>query len=281
MGAMRTADLKRQLRRTLDTDRLRPVLRTVLGAVISIEAGVERVIDVARSRPAPIPAGSVTAVVKTFQRPREVRRLVASIRRVQPDLPILVVDDNRVPSQIPGTELLSVPFNSGASAGRNAALAHIRTPYFLLLDDDFVFTRRTAIATPLAVLDAHPKIDIIGGTVVNLPDFSVHDYSGVVMEGPPAHPDLEQGTTIGGLPVYAKVPNFFLGRTETVRAVGWNDDLKFLEHHEFFRRAWGVLTTVYDRDLRVLHARNPFDRSSPERTANVDSAHARLRQIYS
>jgi hypothetical protein len=73
----------------------------------------------------------VTAVIKTFQRPRQVRRLVASMHRVQPDLDILVIDDDRTPTAIPGTELLAMPFNSGISAGRNAALRQIETPYFL------------------------------------------------------------------------------------------------------------------------------------------------------
>lgn len=274
-------EFKRDLRQKVDTDRLRPVLSVALDVVMSVESFVERARDLVRPTAPPIPAGMVTAVIKTFQRPREVRRLVSSMQRVQPDLSILVVDDNRSAASIPGAELLKMPFNSGISVGRNAALAQIRTPYFLLLDDDFIFTRDTAIAGPLALIDGHPMIDILGGAVVNLPDFSIHDYSLVTMDGHPARPRFQQGSTAGGLPVYAKVPNFFIGRTATVRAVGWTDELKVMEHHEFFWRAWGVLTTVYDENLRVLHARNPFDRSSVERAENMTASHFQLRQIYS
>ena len=277
---MVSAQRKRELRRRYDTDRFRPVMRAGLDAVNSVEIVGQRALDLRRPPAPPLPPGAVTAVIKTFQRPRQVRRLVASMQRVQPDLPILVVDDNRDPTPIPGTELLAMPFNSGISAGRNAALAQVETPYVLLLDDDFVFTRQTALAGPIATMEAHPEIDILGGAVVNLPDFSVNDYSLITMTPHPAEPRFDHGATIGGLTVYSKVPNFFVGRTERVRAVGWTEELKVYEHHEFFWRAWGELTTVYDPSWRVIHARNPFDRSSPERNQNLDEARAVLRSRY-
>jgi hypothetical protein len=130
------------------------------------------------------------------------------------------------------------------------------------------------------VVEAHPTIDILGGEVVNLSDFSVHDYSRLAMVGHPALPRFQLGSRVGGLTVYAKVPNFFLCRTETVRAVSWTEAVKIMVDNKFFWRAWGILRTVFDENLRVLHARNPFDRSSPERAANVVSASVRLRQIY-
>ena len=100
------------------------------------------------------------------------------------------------------------------------------------------------------------------------------------MTGHPSLPRFPHGATIGDLPVYSKVPNFFVARTERVRAIGWTEELKVLEHHEFFWRAWGELTTVYDSSWRVVHARNPFDRSSAERTENLASARDSLRRRY-
>jgi glycosyltransferase involved in cell wall biosynthesis len=279
MLAMVSSQRKRQLRMQYDTDRFRPLMRIGLDAVNAAEAVAQRGIDLGRDPAPPLPDGAVTAVIKTFQRPRQVRLLVASIRRVQPDLPIIVVDDNREPTSIPGTELLAMPFNSGISAGRNAALRRVETPYVLLLDDDFVFTRQTALAGPLATIEAVADIDILGGAVVNLPDFSVNDYSRIAMHDHPATPRFALGSTVGGLVVHAKVPNFFVGRTERVLSVGWTEELKVLEHAEFFWRAWGELTTVHDPSWRVLHARNPFDRSSPERNENLAAARQTLASL--
>jgi glycosyltransferase involved in cell wall biosynthesis len=279
MAAMFSAQRKRELRARYDTDRFRPLLRVGLDGVNAVAAAAQRPIDLGRDPAPTVPVDAVTAVIKTFQRPRQVRRLVASIRRVQPDLPIIVVDDNRDPTPIPGTELLAMPFNSGISAGRNAALRRVETPYVLLLDDDFVFTRQTSLAGPIAAMEAVADIDILGGAVVNLPDFSVNDYSLIAMEGHPATPRFALGSMVGGLAVHAKVPNFFVGRTERVLSVGWTEELKVLEHAEFFWRAWGELTTVYDPTWRVLHARNPFDRSSPERNENLAAARQTLARL--
>lgn len=277
---MFSARRKRELRLRYDTDRFRPLMRVGLDGVNAVEAVAQRAVDLGRDAAPPLPDGVVTAVIKTFQRPRQVRRLVASMRRVQPDLPIIVVDDNREPTPIPGTELLAMPYNSGISAGRNAALRRVETPYVLLLDDDFIFTRQTALAGPIATMEAVADVDILGGAVVNLPDFSVNPYAHITMTGHPATPRFAQGATVGGLPVYAKVPNFFVGRTERVRTIGWTEELKVLEHHEFFWRAWGELTTVYDSSWRVIHARNPFDRSSAERNENLATSRAALARLH-
>jgi hypothetical protein len=64
---------------------------------------------------------------------------------------------------------------------------------------------------------------------------------------------------IGGVPVYDIVANFFIGRTERIRLVGWTPELKRIDHNDFFSRAKGVLTTVFNEDLKCLHARDPYD----------------------
>ena len=274
-----SAQKKRELRARFDNDRSRAFARRAVDAVIAAEVASQRPLDWKRTPLQGVPEASVTAVIKTFERPREVRRLVKSIRRTHPDLPIIVVDDSRDPRLVKGAELLAMPFNSGISVGRNAALERVATPYFLLLDDDFVFYRHTRVADSVAIIGAHPEIDILGGQVVNLPDFTAHDYSWVTMQLRDVAPEFPPGSYVGGLPVYSKVPNFFIGRTEAVKAIGWRDELKVMEHQEFFTRAFGVLTTVYDERLRVLHAKNPFDRTSPERLENRMQAGAVLARL--
>jgi hypothetical protein len=275
-----SAQQKRDLRKKFDNDRFRMVARSALNATIALEVSTQRVIDSRWTPLRALSAGSMTAVIKTFERPREVRRLVASIRRVQPDLPVLIADDSRAPEPVAGAELLALPFNSGISFGRNAALRQIETPYFLLLDDDFIFYRHTRLEDSLEIIVANPEIDILGGRVVNLPDFSTYDYSRLQMFPQALPPKFSTGTVIGGLAVQQKVPNFFIGRTSSVSSVGWAEELKVMEHQDFFTRASGILTTVYNDDLRVLHARNPFDRSSPERAENQAQAQVEFHKRY-
>lgn len=271
---------KRAWRRRVDTGRLRPVVRVGLDAVIAVEILGARVADLRRRRPAPIDTSDVTAVIKTFERPRQSRRLVRSIRRLHPDVRILLLDDSVVPREVPGAELVSLPHNSGISVGRNTALAMVDTPYAVMLDDDFVFERRTRFDRPLAWMDEHPDVDILGGLVVNLPDWSRADYSRAPLFPGAAPPKVPIGSEIGGLRVFAKVPNFLLVRTERVREVGWSEELKVLEHRDFFTRASGTLVTAHDPAWRVLHARNPFDRGTPVRMQNQREAEAFLWQRY-
>jgi len=72
------------------------------------------------------------------------------------------------------------------------------------------------------------------------------------------------GSNISGLPVYDKVANFFICRTDRIKEVGWDTKLKKLEHADFFTRAKGVLLTVYNENLACLHASTPFDKKYME-----------------
>ena len=80
---------------------------------------------------------NLTAIIKTFERPRALDRLIRSIRRDYPDLPIIVGDDSFHPYRRTDVEYLRLPPDIGASAGRNAMLHRVQTPLFLQLDDDF------------------------------------------------------------------------------------------------------------------------------------------------
>jgi len=59
-----------------------------------------------------------------------------------------------------------MPFDSGLSAGRNLLLSKVRTPYFVLCDDDFVFDDRTNISHVLQFVRSG-EFDIIAGCVYN------------------------------------------------------------------------------------------------------------------
>jgi glycosyltransferase involved in cell wall biosynthesis len=172
---------------------------------------------------------------------------------------VVVVDDSREPIELEGVQLVTLPYDSGVSAGRNAGLERVRTKYVLMLDDDLVLYRRSALGPTVALMDRYPDIDLAGGRVLDLPFGLSVDYRRTPLFPTKAEPRIPLGTLIGGLPVYDKVANFYVGRADRIRQVGWEPKLKRLDHRDFFSRARGVLTTVFNADLRCLHVKGHFD----------------------
>lgn len=228
----------------------------------------------------PLPPGKVTAIIKTFERQDRCTSLIESIRRAYPDLPIVVVDDSRTPGDYPGCKVLRLPFDSGLSAGRNAGLAAVKTDYTLLLDDDLLFETRTDLGGALAILENHPAIDLLSGIVLDLPLRIVHDFRTADIYPTGAEALIPQGTRIGPAEVMDKLPNFFLARTEALRKVGWDPELKLLEHADFFTRAKGVVVSAEWSGWRVLHCRDPFNRSYAAHRYSLAQPRARLALKY-
>jgi hypothetical protein len=131
----------------------------------------------------------------------------------------------------------------------------------LVLDDDVVFSRHTRLGHALAQMERQPQIDIMGGQLIDLPFFKARwstDAADAIFPTD-ARPPVPLGSSIGGLAVCAKVPNFFIARHDRLALVPWDPELKRMEHADFFTRALGVLTTVFNPALAGFHARTPFD----------------------
>lgn len=254
-----------RLYQTATMGALNPFLKPVHSGLIGLELAVNRGLDALLPHEPSHPGlnEQVTMLVKTFLRPRTLHRLLSSVRRFYPALPVIVVDDSPDAQPLPNSHVKTVvlPYDSGLSVGRMEGLKHVQTPYVLLLDDDFVFYRHTRLGQALALLEQHPTIDIMGGAVVNLPFFTTADYQKATVYPTAAAPTYHPGTLIGDLPTLNKVANFFLARTDRLRLVEWDSNLKLVEHADFFTRAKGILTTVYNKNLRCLHARTPFDKT--------------------
>ncbi len=209
----------------------------------------------------PTGLGNVTLIVKTFERPHVVQRLLRSVRVHMPTLNVVVADDSAQPGGFDpqGATVLKLPYQVGVSAGRNAALDHVPTPFVAVVDDDFVFGSHSHISRPLRWLEVHPQVDICAGQPVDLPDLRRprYDLRGLYPGAPP--PRVAWGDVIGGMRVHAVVPNFFLGRTDSVRRVRWDPALKRIDHLDFFSRASGDLVSVLDPGWLAYHAKTPFD----------------------
>jgi hypothetical protein len=191
-----------------------------------------------------------TIIVKTFDRPDAVQRFVNSVRHFYPDIPICVADDSRTPTRPDGVqEYIRLPFDSGVSAGRNAMLSCVKTPYFVLSDDDNEFTSETCMELMWDAVHTG-RINLAGGTRrdVFCGTFRREDRTLY----------LQMGTSRGReepYPVFDYVHNFFMARTEDIRRVQWDDDLKVFEHLDFFLRGRGVIeATQVDVPIRHCHA---------------------------
>ena len=204
---------------------------------------------------------NLTAVIKTFERPKELKRLIKSIKRFYPDMKIIVVDDSKDPLEIEGVMMITMPYDSGVSAGRNRAVYAVETKYLLLLDDDFIFYRKTDLASAVRKMDTYTEIDILGGEVVNLPLYTSAEYKHASLHPTVKISIMPYGSTIDGMAVQDKVANFYVARTESIRQVGWDERIKRLDHADFFTRAKGVLTSVFTPEFKVLHAQTPFNKT--------------------
>jgi len=199
-------------------------------------------------------------IVKTFERPTTVRRLIRTARRIFEGR-IIVADDSRVPLTDlgDGVEIVALPFNVGLSAGRNAALDRVETEYVFVTDDDTVFTVASDIVAMMQYLDDHPEVDLIAIQLVNLPWWYAIDNTAQGLYPGAAPPLRQTGEMIGGAMVVPKAENVFLARTASIKAIRWDDDLRLVEHKDFFSRASGRLVCVQADGVRAYHAKSPHN----------------------
>lgn len=191
----------------------------------------------------------VTLIIKTFERPQCLNRLVYSIRMVYPNVRIIVADDSRETRPIAGIECLRMSYDSGVSAGRNLALSKVETPYVVTLDDDFVFNNKTKLDRWLQILET-TELDLIGGNVDGHPNYhaSLHIEDNALIFKP--EPIGQEGS----FPLWNIVLQFWMGKTEKIREIGgWDDEFKTVDHIIFFARSIGKLKIGHCSDVGVGH----------------------------
>jgi hypothetical protein len=200
-----------------------------------------------------------TAIVKTFERPDCLKQVLTSMRQHHPDIPIIVGDDSRRPAHfdVNGVEWYQLPFDTGLSAGRNFLIDRVQTEYTLLLDDDFIIVRGTDIHLLEQILD-NTDIDLIGGRVINVP-YGPMRFEGKlqITDKTVAVRQSEFHETCDEYSVCDIVANFFLARTEKLRSVRWDQELKICEHVAFFMRAHKQMRIAFCPHVTVHHDRRP------------------------
>lgn len=200
---------------------------------------------------------NVTFIFKSFNRQKMARRLYDSIRAYYPGAAIVIADDSAEPLEIPGANIIHLPFNSGLSKGLIAALAEVKTEYVMRLDDDELLTPRSNIHGQLSFLQAHHEVNLCALQASAKPERSATVFNRIKMNKELLIP---AGTVIDGRIVVYKAANCYLARTEKLREVGFDPNIRMIDHHEFFYRAAGVLVCVQDPHAYVYHYHNRFDR---------------------
>ena len=219
----------------------------------------------------------LTLIVKTARRPYLVVRLLHSVRQVLGyDLPTVVYDDG---PEGYGEEVLELLYEfplldyyvgdreEGAARGRNLAVKNVYTKYFLVADDDFVFTEATA-AVLRSMVDIMDVTDaaVVGGR-------ASFDWSGkfefqrvgkdrvlLHTRGSCTEPIVKFADCFG-----CEITDvFFVARTQDYLEVGgWSEAFKAMEHEDLFLklRAAGK-KVVYCPKFTVQHSpamKNPAE----------------------
>lgn len=187
----------------------------------------------------------LTAIVYANGRHKSVERLIQSATRLHPQLRVVVGDDSRQPQPIAGADPIKMPAGIGVSASRNALLARVRTPYFLLLEETMELHAGSHMEKLLEAV-ASGQCDIAAGEIFGCRrKFGL--FTSRTLE--PGHATIDATDDalkltagarpgVGGVLSCDVTHNYFVARTDKVRAMGgWDPQLQVDERLEFFVRA--------------------------------------------
>ncbi|XP_078699220.1 beta-1,4 N-acetylgalactosaminyltransferase 1-like [Branchiostoma floridae x Branchiostoma belcheri] len=201
----------------------------------------------------------VTIITKTFLRYSSVRLLLQSIQKYYPKMRVVVADDSR-PIEDLQSEYVDhyvMPFASGWFGGRNLAVSQVTTPYLLWVDDDFVFTEETKLEVMVDILD-NSNLDLVSGVLGGMKAVKmalipgIHHDDGFCIS---YKPNQNYGQVPGFPNCYfvTRVTNFFMGRTDGVRSVGFYPAYSRCADREFYLEGLGKLRMAACRGIRIYH----------------------------
>lgn len=193
----------------------------------------------------------ITGIVTTFERPEMCARFIRSVKEHAPDMPLVVVDDSKVPGVWPEADhVVYLPFDSGVSAKRNAGVAAVGSGWIAILDDDYVFTKQTRLDR-LAEIAEQTNTDIVAGQVIE--NGAPLDYYGL-FDQVGSHVTVRSGWKQDGLVRRCDiVPNFFAARAEVLVAHPWKDWMKIGEHSMFFWQHRNSLKIGWTDEVQINH----------------------------
>lgn len=209
-----------------------------------------------------------TILIKTFERPSAVKRLIESIRKFYSDIPIVVVDDSKeilMFNQDKDTSYLKTEFDIGLSEGRNLGVDSIQTKYFFTCDDDNIFTPNTNLEKAEQLIELN-NLDLLGVKEEG------NDYYGLFEDSGDGVVKYVRGNigTNGEVHFYDFVPNLFLMKTESAKRFRWDDELKIGEHFAYFHAHRGKLKVGFTDSIVLAHDHIQSEFYSPFRQRAED-----------
>jgi hypothetical protein len=166
-----------------------------------------------------------------------------------PGVPVIVVDqsgeqasgaDYEFCRAFPGVTWIDLPYDSGISVCRNRAVAEVKTPLVLLLDDDHILSHETPLAALLDILNSD-QLDLVCGVIrqASQPGHSAnacHWHADFEQQADNLHavaPKRPWMQSAGGY-WYRRIDryiNCFLARKELLTRLPWNDVHKIAGEH--------------------------------------------------
>ncbi len=230
-------------------------------------------------------------LIKSFLRMNLLRRLLNSIAEHYPGITVRIIDDSvpekgltlppkqqkiletvltarkeivKFVDRHPNFHLYSLPFDSGLSAGRNFLVSKVEASYFVIMDDDFVVTKRTNLNKLHQVIESDKDIVLVGGRVSDHGKGSKRRRPGKLVKGLDGNyfkvllgvncPRIDVAGVKCILCRY--VPNFFMASTKLMRKheLKWEEELKIgLEHAIFFLNIPDELKIYYTGECTIDH----------------------------
>lgn len=221
---------------------------------------------------------NVTFLFKSFQRQHLARRLYRNIQQYYPGVRVIIIDDSSRPLKLtgPGLQVIQLPYNVGLSRGLNQGLASVETPFVIRMDDDELLTPHARFHDQLKFLMAHPEVDLVGILPMHFPvrkgwrEKEIKSYEQFRMTKAPKPLKIPHKTWLDrDHVVLGKIPNIFIARTDRYREIGYDDNIRMIDHHEFFFRAAGNLVSVLDCTCYVTHNHCPFNHAYEKHRLNV------------
>jgi len=202
----------------------------------------------------------LTFAVTCFGRPERLRRCLESIRAHHPDAYIVVADNSVTPLNkaeaglCDAVKYVRVEKVGNLPAARNAALREVKTPWFVLIEDDMQLTSSKATSVLYRQCQLQ-RADIVGGRVTKPGDVK-WDWAGTFKreyDGLRILPALPEK----GMQPVDLLPNFFVGRTSFFRRLPWDEQFPIAgEHLDYFLNAkLANAKILWHPGVEVLHDR--------------------------
>lgn len=195
---------------------------------------------------------NVTAIIISFLRPAYTIACIESLKETYPDINIIVGENAKKNKDLEsvcekhGARYIQLPYDSGVCVGRNELVKLVETDYVLVGDDDFYYNKDAKVDLMHKFLEFNDNFDLIGGRVIQ--DGVVRNYQGYIehkgnhFKSTAIDPETvqteyqfgESGERLAYCPADLTF-NFFVARTEKVKEVPWDEEIKVAyEHFSWF-----------------------------------------------